>query len=143
MSAVSPGRSTEVVSPDQGGSLLPVAEYVDKFKIQLPRAMMLLPQNILVWNVRGLNSRARHDAVREFVAHEHATVVCLVETKTAVLSARMANDLMGGVIGYVCLPAVGVVGGIVVAWRSDAWEVLASVHHPLFLDRADSAFAGA
>jgi len=70
----------------------------------------MLPQNILIWNVRGLNSRARRDVVREFVAQESATVACLVETKTAVMSAAMANDLMGMALDYVCLPAVGASG---------------------------------
>jgi hypothetical protein len=37
--------------------------------------------NMFIWNVRGLNSRARRDVVCEFLARERASVVCLVETK--------------------------------------------------------------
>jgi exonuclease III len=35
----------------------------------------------LVWNTRGLNSRARCIAVRDIVALERASMVCLQETK--------------------------------------------------------------
>jgi exonuclease III len=37
-----------------------------------------------VWNVRGLNGRARRNVVREFLVQHRATVVCLQETKVSV-----------------------------------------------------------
>ena len=41
----------------------------------------MLSDNILIWNVRGLNSRARRLVVRELVAQDRFTVVALQETK--------------------------------------------------------------
>ena len=69
----------------------------------------MLAQNILIWNVRGLNSRARRDVVREFVAQESATVACLMETKTAVMSAAMGVLLLRGKLMLGLSPAVSVV----------------------------------
>lgn len=83
----------------------------------------MLGNNIFVWNVRSLNSRARRDVVREFVSQERASVVCLVETKLDVLSPTLATDLMGSAFDYVCLPSDGASGGIVVAWARDSWSV--------------------
>ena len=37
----------------------------------------MLGHNVFIWNVRGLNSRARRDVVRKFLAHERVSVVCL------------------------------------------------------------------
>lgn len=64
-----------------------------------------------------LNSCARRDVVREFLAHERASIVCLVETKLHVLMPNLAIDIMGSDLDYVCLPSEGASGGIVVAWR--------------------------
>jgi exonuclease III len=75
----------------------------------------MLGHNVLFWNVRGLNSRARRDVVREFLLQECSTVACLVETKVNVLSTSMVYDLMGTGFDYLCLPCVGASGGIVVA----------------------------
>jgi exonuclease III len=42
--------------------------------------------NIVIWNVRGLNSRARCDVVRELVTSERPSIMCLQETKLDVIS---------------------------------------------------------
>ena len=39
------------------------------------------PAHILVWNVRGLNSSARRDAVHVMVDSSNIDIVCLQETK--------------------------------------------------------------
>jgi exonuclease III len=79
--------------------------------------------NIFIWNVRGLNSRARRDVVREFILQQHVSVVCLVETKLDVIRSSVACDLMGSSFDYVFLPSVGVAGGILIGWRRDLWSV--------------------
>lgn len=81
----------------------------------------MLGQNLFVWNVRGLNMRARRSVMREFLVQEHASVLCRVETKLDVLSLTLANELMGTGFDYFCLPSLGASGGIVVAWRRDVW----------------------
>ena len=52
----------------------------------------MLGQNFFIWNVRGLNSRARRDVVREFMIQERALVACLVETKLDVMPPPVADD---------------------------------------------------
>lgn len=81
----------------------------------------MLGHNILVWNVRGLNMRARRAVVREFLLQERVSLLCLVETKINVLSASMAAELMGTMFDYVCLPASGASWGIILGWCRDTW----------------------
>lgn len=83
----------------------------------------MLSGNVFVWNVRGLNSRARCDVVREFLLQERASVACLVETKVDVLQNNMVYDLMGTNFDYLCLPANGASDGIIVGWSRDEWTV--------------------
>jgi len=45
-----------------------------------------------VWNVRGLNGRARRNVVREFVVQERPTLVCIQETKLSDICNTMANE---------------------------------------------------
>jgi exonuclease III len=41
---------------------------------------------VLIWNVRGLNHRARRDAVHDMVASTHPDLACLQEMKKAAIS---------------------------------------------------------
>jgi exonuclease III len=72
--------------------------------------------SILVWNVRGLNARARRDVVRELVASEHPSIVCLQETKLHVISPFDLMQIVGLGFEYFYLPAKGTRGGILLAW---------------------------
>jgi exonuclease III len=53
------------------------------------------PGKILVWNVRGLNSSARQDAVRTLVEASRADIVCLQETKMADVTRRVLLSMLG------------------------------------------------
>lgn len=78
--------------------------------------------HLLVWNARGLNSRARRSAVRDIVEQQRASLVCLQETKVQLLSVSMNCDITGIDFDYACLPADGMAGGALVAWRRDLWD---------------------
>lgn len=78
--------------------------------------------HILVWNAYGLNSRARRSAVRGVIKQQRTSVVCLQESKVENLSVSMNIDITGIDFDYVCLPAIGVAGGVLVAWRRDLWN---------------------
>lgn len=39
------------------------------------------PMKVLVWNVRGINSQAKWDAIRDKISESSASIVCLQETK--------------------------------------------------------------
>jgi exonuclease III len=86
------------------------------------------PSHILIWNVRGLNSLARKDAVRVAVQSTKIDIVCLQETKMADVSREVILSMLGSDFdnNYIFLPAVGASGGILVAWRSSLGAVGAS-----------------
>lgn len=69
-----------------------------------------MTDNCLVWNVRGLNDRARRNVVRDVVSQERATLVCLQETKLPNLCTALANEILGTMFDYDCLPSVGALG---------------------------------
>lgn len=78
---------------------------------------------MLVWNVSGLNSGAHRDAVRELVAAEHPSFVCLQETKLAVILDFDVMQIVGSGYDFTFLPAAHTRGGILVAWRPSVWAV--------------------
>ena len=72
-----------------------------------------------VCNVRGLNDRARRTGVRSVVDTTGASIVCLQETKLAVVTHSIVMETLGTDFdAYFCLPSTGTRGGIIVAWIS-------------------------
>jgi exonuclease III len=86
------------------------------------------PSHILFWNVRGLNSSARQKSLRNLVSSMNIDVVCIQESKMSVCSRRVILSMLGIDFdnNFICLPAVGASGGIVLAWRSRIGAILAS-----------------
>lgn len=76
---------------------------------------------MLVWNVRGLNMRARRNVVRESVSNHRIHVACLQETKLDVIPPSTVLELMGSGFDYYYLPLCGASGGVLIAWRTDVW----------------------
>jgi exonuclease III len=76
------------------------------------------PTKILVWNIKGLNSSARQDAVRTMVESSKADILCLQETKMAAVPVRTLLSMLGSEFSCTMeLPAVGASGGILIAWK--------------------------
>lgn len=76
------------------------------------------PSKILFWNVRGLNSSIRQDAVRMLVDSAKIDVVCCQETKMHSISRRDILSMLGvEFTEFVFLPSIGNSGGILVAWK--------------------------
>jgi exonuclease III len=71
--------------------------------------------NIVIWNVRGLNSRSRRDVVRELVTSERPSIVCLQETKLDVISQSDILQILGQGFDYFYLLADQTHGGILLA----------------------------
>ena len=65
--------------------------------------------NLLDWNPRGLNNKARRDAVRDLVRDTHATIVCLQETKLDMVDNAIISETLGQnfTAHYAVLPATG------------------------------------
>ena len=59
-----------------------------------------------IWNVRGLNGRARRGVVRAFLLQHRASIVCLQETKLSVIPAGTACELLGPSFDYDFVPSI-------------------------------------
>jgi exonuclease III len=82
---------------------------------------------IMIWNVRGLNQKSRRDVVRCMVDSTRPDVVCLQETKKAVISRRMVMSTLGADFDeFIFLPAAGTCGGILLAWKGCVCKALAT-----------------
>lgn len=85
--------------------------------VDLLHGLSMNLSNILCWNVRGLNSKARQDVVRTLVSSSRVDVVCIQETKIEELSRGIILAALGAdLTHFVDLPSVGASGGILVAW---------------------------
>jgi exonuclease III len=74
------------------------------------------PGKLLFWNVRGLNSLARQDVVRTLIHSLRSDIVCLQETKMAVVSPRVMLSMLGSEFScFLELPVVSASGGILIA----------------------------
>lgn len=71
---------------------------------------------MLIWNARGLNSRARHNVVRSIVQQQRASIVCLQESKIENFSVSLNTEITGFDFDYISLPASGVAGGATISW---------------------------
>jgi len=73
---------------------------------------------VLSWNVRGLNARARRDAVRTLIDDVRPSIVCLQETKLDVITDTMVLSMLGIAFSeFAYLPASETHGGILIAGR--------------------------
>jgi hypothetical protein len=61
---------------------------------------------LLCWNVRGLNTKAHRDAVRDLVRTECASFVCIQETKLDVISNFDIVQILGIGFEYFYLPTI-------------------------------------
>lgn len=85
--------------------LLPVV-----FSIVFPMDL----SKILIWNLRGLNKKARHDAVRVMIDSTCPDLVCLQETKKESISHQLVLSTLGSDYdGFIYLPAIGTRGGVI------------------------------
>ena len=83
----------------------------------------MAPCNVLIWNVRGLNDKARRDVVHQTVQSCQPAIVCLQETKLSHISTHDVLTILGqAFLSSVYLPARETRGGILVAWRSDVFS---------------------
>jgi exonuclease III len=72
---------------------------------------------LLFWNVRGLNSSAWQDSVRNLVCSLNIDVVCIQESKMSSCSRGTILSMLGVEFdnNFISLPALGASGGIIVA----------------------------
>jgi hypothetical protein len=69
------------------------------------------PSAILIWNARGLNQVDRRNSVRNVIRSTSAPIVCLQETKVAVMNQRLFLSVFGTAYDkFAALPANGTRG---------------------------------
>jgi exonuclease III len=74
---------------------------------------------IIIWNVRGLNSRARWIAIRSLINTVDASLISFQETKMELICSRIVLETLGPDFdNYTYLPANGTREGILLAWKS-------------------------
>jgi exonuclease III len=82
---------------------------------------------VLIWNVHGLNHRARRDVVHDMVASTRPDLACLQEMKKVAISCRMVLSMLGAEFDeFIVLPVDGTRGGILLAWRGSVCRHLNS-----------------
>lgn len=95
--------------------------------------------SVLIWNVRGLNDRARRNNLRKVVNDSKPTVVCIQETRLSNIADRDVTSSLGHEFtNFVFLPAQQTRGGIVVAWRDGSFVVS---HHRVQLHSVSVLFS--
>lgn len=91
---------------------------------------------IVVWNVRGLNAHARRLAIRSLLNTTDASIVCIQETKVALLCSSIVLEALGPEFDdYTYLPVDGTRGGILLARKRRA----VTITDPLFTRNAITA----
>lgn len=75
--------------------------------------------NILVWNVRGINSQGKWDTIRNKIDEGAASVVCLQETKRDSFDSFYVSKFFPRQFNnFVCSPSIGASGGLIPAWNA-------------------------
>ena len=73
--------------------------------------------NIVSWNVRGLNDKDKCLRMRNLLRMWKADIICLQETKLAVINRRVIQSLWGNQhVDWISLGSNGAAGGILLMW---------------------------
>ena len=81
------------------------------------------PWNILNWNIRGINSRDKWNAISNKIEESACVVVCLQETKREEFDLQYLRKFCPKRISkFVFLPSIGASGGILNAWNDSILE---------------------
>jgi exonuclease III len=80
---------------------------------------------VLNWNVRGLNSPARQQVLKNLIARNKCSIVCVQESKLQAVDGMIIGSTMGQqfVGQYATLSAEGTRGGIILACSQDLYPM--------------------
>jgi len=93
----------------------------------------------LCWNVRGVNSDKKWNAIRDRVVDSNSDVICLQETKRAAFDdAFLRNICPPSFDKYKVFPSNGASGGAIVIWKSSLFHGTL-VFHNFYAISIDSA----
>jgi len=78
---------------------------------------------VLCWNVRGLNSAIKWDAIKARVVESGCDIICFQETKkTSFDRAFLYKILPSQFDDFIFSPSVGASGGLLIAWKSNLFS---------------------
>lgn len=81
--------------------------------------MAIRKWNVLCWNVRGVNSDKKWNAIRDRISDSHCDVICLQETKRESFDVAFVNKICPPCFDhFAILPSVGASGGAITIWKS-------------------------
>ena len=90
--------------------------------------MAAQPLKVLVWNMRGLNSSAPRNAIRQVVQSANPVVVCLQKTKLELVTVDIVRHCLGNRFeNFYYMPADGTRGGAAIFWDSSAVSIATQV----------------
>jgi exonuclease III len=80
---------------------------------------------VLNWNVRGLNNPAHRQVVKDLVADNACSVICIQETKLSSVDDALISATLGQqfIDQYATLPSVGTCGGLILACSKDFYTI--------------------
>ena len=103
--------------------------FINRSSSSCPGSFMAAHNCILLnWNVRGLNNPARRKVVCDIVRQYRATIVCVQESKLAVVDNVIVMEAFGPQFAnnFCYLPADGTRGGIIIAASTDYFDLAQS-----------------
>jgi exonuclease III len=76
-----------------------------------------------VWNVRGINSQCKWDALRDKINESTASMVCLQETKREHFhSSYLCKFCPRKLDKYAFQPSLGALGGLLIVWNGALFD---------------------
>jgi exonuclease III len=79
--------------------------------------------NFLAWNVRGINSQTKWDAIRDKIKECHCSVICLQETKREHFDSNYIKKFCPRQLdAFEFSPSVGASGGLITIWNSNLFD---------------------
>ena len=86
--------------------------------------------NILCWNIRGINSQDKWDALHNKIDESSCVVLCLQETKREYFDmSYIRNFAPRRLDKYDFVPSTGFSGSILVVWATDVFDGLVLEEH--------------
>jgi len=74
---------------------------------------------VLSWNVRGINSDKKWDAVRDRFVESSCDIICLQETKKDSFDKHFVNKICpSDFYAFDYISAIGASGGSIIIWKS-------------------------
>lgn len=78
---------------------------------------------IMFWNVRGINSQEKWDAIRDKISESACHIICLQESKREVFdSFYIKRFCPRNIDNFAYSPSIGASGGLLTAWNSSMFD---------------------